>query len=157
MSENFHWGILACPWSNTIGFIRIGFTNWDLWSFSQRDLFQDCSEEKSCTACHVSLFPILVLKFGPKKLNSMIFLENLQEFNLYLCIPIYSNFPQVSYLGMNPRRGWNPNLEESYLPEYSEYEAEFWTKCKSIFYLRPLKFLVREYSPISGYSDITKT
>ena len=54
----------------------------------------------------------------------MLFLEHLQELHLDLCSPIYSNFPQVSYLGMNSGRGWNPNLEGSYLPEYSESEAE---------------------------------
>ena len=54
-------------------------------------------------------------------------MENLQEFYLDIGIPIYSNFPQVSCLGMNSGRGWNPNLEGSYLLIYRDYEAEFWT------------------------------
>ena len=29
---------------------------------------------------------------------------------------------------MNPGRGWNPNLEISYHPEYSEYEDEVFGK-----------------------------
>ena len=40
--------------------------------------------------------------------------------HLDLCSRRYNNSPQVSCLGMNPGRGWNPNLEESYLLEYSE-------------------------------------
>ena len=78
VSEISHWGNLVCPWSNTIGFIKIGFTNLYLWSFSQSDLLQDCSEQRSCTACHVSLFHILGLKFGPQKLQSVPFVEHLQ-------------------------------------------------------------------------------
>ena len=54
-------------------------------------------------------------------------MEYLHKFHLDLCSPIYSNYPQVFYLGMNLGRGWNPNLEGSYLLEYSESEAEFWT------------------------------
>ena len=116
MSEILYWGNLVCPWSNTIGFNRIGFTNWDLWLFSQGDLLQECSEQWSCTACHVSLFHLLVLKLGPHKLKSVIFLEHLQEFNLDLCSPIYCRSPQVSCLWMISGRGWNPNLEGSYIP-----------------------------------------
>ena len=52
-------------------------------------------------------------------------MKHLQEFNLDLSSPCYSNFPQVSCLGMNSGGGWNPNLEGSYLPEYSENEAKF--------------------------------
>ena len=115
-----HWGNLTCPWSNTIGFIRIGFTILDLWSFSQGDLLQDCSEQRSWTACHVSLVHILSLTFRPQKLKSVPFLGHLQEFHLDLCIPIYCRYPQVSCLWMISGRGWNPNLERSYLPEYSE-------------------------------------
>ena len=37
---------------------------------------------------------------------------------------VHVNSPQVSCLGMNPGRGWNPNLEESYLLEYSESELK---------------------------------
>ena len=58
---------------------------------------------------------------------------------------------------MNSRRGWNPDLEGSYLPEYSEYEAEFWTQCKYGFYILPLKFSAPETMPIVGYSECTKT
>ena len=88
----------------------------------QGDLLQDCSEQQSCTAYHVSLFHLLILKLGPQKLKSMLFLEHLQERNLDLCSPCYGNFPQVSYLGMNYGGGWNPNLEGSYIPEYNEYK-----------------------------------
>ena len=157
VSEISHWGNLVCPWSNTIGFIKIYFTNLYLWSFSQGDLLQDFSEHRSCTACHVSLFHLLVLNFGPQKLQSVIFLEHLQEFHLDLCSPSYSSSPQVSYLWMNSGRGWNPNLEGSYLQEYSESEAEFWTQCTSGFYLWPLQFSAPEPSPISEYSESTKT
>ena len=51
-------------------------------------------------------------------------MEYLTKFHLEIRSPRYRNFPSVSYLGMNPGRGWNPDLEESYLPEYSEYEAD---------------------------------
>ena len=130
MSKISHWGNLTCPWSKTIGFIRIGFSNWDLWSFSQGDVLQDCSEHRSCTDFHVSLFNILGPKFIPHKLQSVSFLEQLQEFHLDLCIPRYCRSPQVSCLWMISGRGWNPNLERSYLPEYSEYEDVCWIQCK---------------------------
>ena len=94
---------------------------------SQGDLLQDCLEQRSCTACCVSLVHLLSLKFGPPKLKSIPFLENFQEFHLDLYSPSYSNSSQVSCLKMNSERGWNPNLEGSYLPEYTEYEAEVWT------------------------------
>ena len=129
VSEISHWGNLTSPWSNTTGFIRIGFTNWDLLSFSQGGLLQDYSEQKSCTECHVSLVHLLSLIFGTPKLYSVPFLEHLPEFHLDLFFPIYFNSPQVSSLGMNSERGWDPNLEWSYLPEYSESEAVFWTLC----------------------------
>ena len=105
VSEISHWGNLVCPWSNTTGFIKIGFTNLYLWSFSQGDLLQEYSEQRSCTACHMSLFHLLVLKFGPQKLNYVIFLEHLQEFHLDLCSPSYNSSPQVSCLWMNSGRG----------------------------------------------------
>ena len=40
---------------------------------------------------------------------------------------------------MNPGRGWNPDLEESYLQEYSEVEAEIFTNDTSRLYLQPVK------------------
>ena len=156
MYETLQWGIIACPYSKTIGFIRIGFINWDLWSFSQGDLLQNCSEQQSCMAFHVSLIHLLGLKIIPKKLQSMKFLEHLQKFNLDICKPRYINYPQVSYLGMNPGRGWNPNLEGSYLPEYSEYEAEFWKHYTSGNYIRARQFSAPDPSPILGYSDCTE-
>ena len=115
VSEISHWSNLARPWSNTIGFIRIGFTILDLWSFSQGDLLQDCSQQRSCTECHVSLVNFLSFPFGPHKLQSAPFLEHLQEFHLDLCSPRYCNYPQVSCLWMICRRGWNPNFKRSYL------------------------------------------
>ena len=77
ISEILYWGNLACPWCNTIGLIIIGFTIWDLLSFSQGDLLQDCSEQWSCTTCHMSLVHLLSLIFGPPKLKSVPFLEHL--------------------------------------------------------------------------------
>ena len=101
----------------------------------------------------MSLVHRKILKFVLQKLKSMIFLENLPKFHLDLYRPRYNNSLQVSCLGMNFGRGWNPNLEGSYLPDYSKSEAEFWTQCKSRFYLRPLQFSALEPSPISGYSE----
>ena len=57
---------------------------------------------------------------------------------------------------MNPRRGWNPNLEESYLLEYSEYEAETWTQCTSGIYIQPMSFLAPTPSRILIYSESTE-
>ena len=57
---------------------------------------------------------------------------------------------------MNHGRGWNPDLEESYLPKYSESEAETFTPCTSGIYLRPVKVLDPEPSQISRYSECTK-
>ena len=157
MSKIFRWGNLACPWSNTIVFIRICFTNWYLWSFFQGDLLKDCSEQRSCMAYHVSLFDPLSQKFVPQKKKSMPFLEHLQKINLELCIQRYCNCPQVSYLGMNSGRGWNPNLERTYILKYSESKDELWTHSSSGLYLRPLKFWAPKPSPISKYCECTKT
>ena len=157
MSKTIHWGILTCPCSNTIGFIRIGFTILDLWSVSQGDLLQDCSEQRNCTECHVSLVDLLSLIFGPPKSKSVPFLEHLQEFHLDLCSPRYFNYPQVSCLWMNSGRGWNPNVEGSYLPENSEYEAKFGTKCKELCYHRPPQFSPPDPFLILIYSECTKT
>ena len=55
-------------------------------------------------------------------------MEHIAKFHLDLHIPRYRNFTQVSCLGMNQGRGWNPNLEESYLPEYSKSESEPFTQ-----------------------------
>ena len=71
--------------------------------------------------------------------------------------PRYSNSPHVSCLGMNPGRGYNPNLEGSYLPKYSEYEADVWTQDKYGFHLQDLKFSAPEPSQISRYRECTKT
>ena len=157
VSKTLHWDILSCLCSNTISFIRIGFTSWDLWSFSQGDLLQDCSEQQSCMDFYVSLFHLMSLKLGPQNLQYVPFLEHLPKFHLDLFSPRYSNSPQVSCSGMNSGRGWNPNLEGSYCPEYRESEAEFWQKCTSGFYLWPLQFSVPDTFPISGYSECTKT
>ena len=138
-------------------FHRIGFTILDLWSFSQGDLLQDCSEQRSYTEFHMSLVHLLSLNFGPQKLKSVPFLENLQEFHLDLCSPRYCRSHQVSCLWMISGRGWNTNFERSYLVKYSKYEAEFWKQCSSEFYLRSLQFLVLKNSPISGYSECIKT
>ena len=157
MFETFHWGSLTFSCSNTIGFIRIFFTIWDLWSFSQGVLLQDFSEQRSCTTCHMSLVHLLSLKFRKPKVQSMPFLEHLQEFHLDLCSPIYCNSSQVSCLGMNSGRGWNPNLERTYILEYREYEDEFRTQCSSGIYIQPLQFSATDPSPISEYSECAKT
>ena len=72
----------------------------------------------------MSLFHLRGLKILPKKLNFVSYVGNLAKFNLYLRSPRYSNSTKVSCLGMNPRRGWNPDLEESCLLEYIESNAE---------------------------------
>ena len=77
--------------------------------------------------------------------------------HLDLRSPRYSNSPQVSCLGRNPRRGWNPNLEESSLLEYSESEVKTWTPCTSGIYLLLVKILAPETSSILRYSECTKT
>ena len=57
---------------------------------------------------------------------------------------------------MNPRRGWNPNVEELYLLEYSEYEAETFTQGTSGIYIRVVNISAPDPSPISIYSECTK-
>ena len=79
------------------------------------------------------------------------------KFHLDLFIPRYSNSPQVSCLGMNPRGGWNPDLEETYLPQYSEFEAEMFTHGTSGFYLQPMKMSIPDTSSIPRYRECTKT
>ena len=105
----------------------------------------------------MSLFHIQGLKPVPQKSKSIPFLEHLDKFNLDLCSQIYNNSPHVSCLGMNTGRGWNPNWDGSYLPEYSEYEAETWTPCTSVFYIVLVKFLAPKTSTIPIYIKFTKT
>ena len=62
----------------------------------------------------------------------------------------------MSCLGINPGRGWNPDLEESYLPEYREYEAEIFTQGTSLFYLCPVKILALETFSILRDKECTK-
>ena len=57
---------------------------------------------------------------------------------------------------MNLGRGWNPDLEESYLHEYSEYEAATFTQDTSGIYIWPVIVLAHDPSPISRYSECTK-
>ena len=42
---------------------------------------------------------------------------------------------------MNPGRGWNPDLEESYLPEYRESNPKMFTHGTLGYYIRPVKCL----------------
>ena len=105
----------------------------------------------------MSLFHLLGLKIKPQKVQSVPFLEQLHKFHLDIFIARYGNSPHVSCLGMNRGRGWNPNLEGSYLPEYSEFEADFWKQCSPGCYIWPLKFSASDTSPISEYSECTKT
>ena len=58
---------------------------------------------------------------------------------------------------MNPGRGWNHDLEELYLPEYSEYEAEMFTQGSLGINICPIKILAPDTSPISRYRECTKT
>ena len=105
----------------------------------------------------MSLVDIMSLIFRSPKLKSIPFLENLQEFHLDLCSSRYCRSPQVSYLWIISGRGWNPNLERSYLLEYSEYEAENWKKYTSGFYIRPMKYLALDTFAIPIYIKFTKT
>ena len=75
----------------------------------------------------MSLFHLKGLKRLPQNLKFVPYLENLVNFNLEFRSSRYSNSPKVSCLGMNPGIGWNPDLEESCLPEYNEYEADIFT------------------------------
>ena len=47
---------------------------------------------------------------------------------------------------MNPRRGWNLDLEETYLLEYSESKAETFTKYTTGIYLHTVKVLAPDTS-----------
>ena len=105
----------------------------------------------------MSLFHLQGLKHLPNKVGSVPYLEHVVKFHLELCIPRYNNSPTVSCLGMNLGRGWNPDLEESYLPKYSEDEAKRFTQGTSGFYLLPVKILAPDNSSISRYSECTKT
>ena len=58
---------------------------------------------------------------------------------------------------MNLGRGWNPNLEESYLLAYSESEAETWKQGTSGLYIQLVIVLVPNTSTIPIYSEFTKT
>ena len=58
---------------------------------------------------------------------------------------------------MNPWRGGNPNLEESYIPEFREYEDEILAQCLTCIFIRPVKLSAFDPSPISRYSECTKT
>ena len=57
---------------------------------------------------------------------------------------------------MNLGRGWNPNLEESYLLEYSESEVETFTQATLGIYLRLVKISAPKPSPILSYSECPK-
>ena len=58
---------------------------------------------------------------------------------------------------MNPRRAWNPDLEETYLLEYSEYKDEIFTNGTLGFYLWLVIVSTLETSSIPRYSECTKT
>ena len=47
-------------------------------------------------------------------------------------------------------------MEELYLPEYSEYEAEIFTQGTSVFYIWTMKILALDPSSILIYSECTK-
>ena len=54
---------------------------------------------------------------------------------------------------MNSGRGWNPELEESYLLNYSESEVETFTHGTTRSHIRLVKVSSPEPSPISRYSE----
>ena len=58
---------------------------------------------------------------------------------------------------MNHGRGWNPDLAESYLVEYSEYEDDMFTQCSTQMFIWPVKISASDPSPISRYRKCTKT
>ena len=58
---------------------------------------------------------------------------------------------------MDLGRGWNPDLEESYLPKYRKYKAESYIYGTSGFYLRPVKISAHDTSLITIFSKCTKT
>ena len=58
---------------------------------------------------------------------------------------------------MNPGRGWNHDLEESYLLEYIESEAKSFTQFSAQTFLWTVKNLASDPSPISRYIECTKT
>ena len=58
---------------------------------------------------------------------------------------------------MNLGRGWNHDLEETYLPEYSEYDFEIVTQGTSGCCFRPVKVLAPMNSSILRYRECTKT
>ena len=58
---------------------------------------------------------------------------------------------------MNPRRGWNLDLEESDLPKYRKYEAEIFTPSIPGIYLWPVNISTHEPSPNPRYIKCTKT
>ena len=57
---------------------------------------------------------------------------------------------------MNLGRGWIPDLEESYLPEYREYEAETFTQATAKISLRPVNVSASEPSAILRYSESSR-
>ena len=58
---------------------------------------------------------------------------------------------------MNPGRGWNPNLEESYLPEHRESKTKIFTQGTLGFYIRIFKIWALDRASILIYSECTKT
>ena len=58
---------------------------------------------------------------------------------------------------MNPGRGWNPDLEESYLPEYNKSKVEMYTQYSTRMFIWPIKSSASDLSPILRYSKCTKT
>ena len=102
MSKISHWDNLTFLGSKTIGFIRIGFTNWDLWSFSQSDLLQDCSEQQSCTACHVSLVHLLSLIFFPRKKSVISFIFQDQNYIQYIHFQVNSRVQKMDPIDRPP-------------------------------------------------------
>ena len=107
--------------------------------------------------CYQNWFHLLGLKLLPQKVQLVPYLKNLAKFHLDLRSPKYRNSPSVTYLRINSGRGQNPILEESYLLEYSESEAETFKQCSLGIYLRLVKVSAPEPYQISRYSESTKT
>ena len=63
---------------------------------SQRDLFWENTGERTCTACHVSLFDLRPLKKFSEIVQTVYYLSLFTKFHLELPSPSYDLFPKVT-------------------------------------------------------------
>ena len=97
------------------------------------------SVERTCMACHVSLFLHSALKFIQRKKNSMHYPPNFTEFQSDTQRESYDNFPKVTSLRWSWGACKNPNFHRSYLWKYCEPWSEIFTWASSGFRLRVIK------------------